>query len=259
LDLGRLKTVLVSRKPSGQVSGTGPLARKLALTVRASVRTLPHLQDRLANVRVQEFEVGDTFAAGNFKVRTCPVPHDAADPAAFAVEGRSVCLGVVTDLGQATQLVRDHFRKMTALIVEFNHDLEMLINGPYTWPLKQRVRSRYGHLSNEDGAALLAELGHPGLRRIVLGHLSETNSTPQLALAAARQVLEKSGFQPEQPAAGQPRPSAVFELQPAFLSGPASSEDGLARPPGRYNHIIWPNKNTASPFSSGISGLSPPG
>ena len=88
-------------------------------------------------------------------------------------------MGLATDLGVATALVRDHLQGCHALVLEANHDPDMLINGPYPWDLKQRVRGRRGHLANCDTAELLTQLDHPGLQSVVLAHLSEMNNLPQ--------------------------------------------------------------------------------
>ncbi|HJV35036.1 MAG TPA: MBL fold metallo-hydrolase, partial [Geomonas sp.] len=98
-------------------------------------------------------------------------------------------IGFATDLGVATRLVHDKLRGCRALVLEFNHDEQMLLDGPYPWHLKQRIRSRHGHLSNAQGAALLEELLHPGLEGVFLSHLSEVNNDPSLALASAQGLL----------------------------------------------------------------------
>jgi phosphoribosyl 1,2-cyclic phosphodiesterase len=121
-------------------------------------------------------------------------------------------LGLVTDLGVATLLVRQNLHNLDGLILEFNHDLNMLLNGPYPFPLKQRVRSRLGHLSNEQAAEVFREVNHPGLKEVVLAHLSQTNNTPELARQAAEAVLADSPHQPRLTVANQFVPTAILEI-----------------------------------------------
>ena len=102
-------------------------------------------------------------------------------------EGR---VGVATDLGHVTRLVQDQLKGCRVLVLEFNHDEEMLMNGPYPWPLKQRVRSTHGHLSNATSAQLLKSLLWSGLEAVFLAHLSEINNHPDLARRSAEEVLQ---------------------------------------------------------------------
>jgi phosphoribosyl 1,2-cyclic phosphodiesterase len=213
LDPARAEAVVVTHEHSDHVGGVGPLARRLRIPVYATAGCARAAGSRLEGLpRLEIFEAGRTIDLGFLSVRTVPSSHDAADPVVMAIRsgasGRA--LGLATDLGAATGLVREALKGADALIVEFNHDLRMLIDGPYPYWLKQRVRSRRGHLSNEQGAELVASLAHPGLARVVLAHLSENNNTQELALAAARAALGPDG--PPVAAAGQWAPTEVFSL-----------------------------------------------
>lgn len=208
LDPSKLAAILISHEHHDHVCGVGPLARALGLTVMANIATREALGGALGRVRWETFTTGDSLGLGPLTVRTVPLPHDAADPCGFVFEGAGGSLGLATDLGTATNLVRQRLAGQTSLILEFNHDYAMLMNGPYPWALKQRVHGRTGHLSNEDGAALAAGLCHGGLRRLVLAHLSQTNNTPLLAEAAARAALPPTVAVL---AASQDDPSPVFE------------------------------------------------
>ena len=118
----------------------------------------------------------------------------------------------MTDLGTPTNLVKTHMADCHGLILESNHDLQMLMEGPYPWDLKRRVRGRKGHLSNDDAGKLLSELAHGDLKQVVLAHLSETNNRPELALSEVHSCLPhpSGGFCLE--AASQDVPSPVFRL-----------------------------------------------
>jgi phosphoribosyl 1,2-cyclic phosphodiesterase len=120
-------------------------------------------------------------------------------------------LGHATDLGAVTPPVEDRLQGADVLLVEANHDPAMLANGPYPWPLKQRVASDVGHLSNEACAQLLNALCHDGLRKVVLMHLSEKNNRPELALNAARQTLGDAPVPVD--VAWQDRPTPLYNIE----------------------------------------------
>lgn len=134
-----------------------------------------------------------TIQIGALKIRTFPVPHDAAGTVGYVVEGEGVRFGYVTDLGHVTGLVAERLRGCDALFIEMNHDPDLLREGPYPWEVKQRIASRHGHLSNEDGATLLEQSLGPATRSVFLGHLSETNNNPGIAMRAARLAAERAG------------------------------------------------------------------
>ena len=209
LDPGRLAALVISHEHRDHLNGVGPLARRLKLPVLANQATRDLAEAVTGPLNWEILTTGDTLAFGNLKIRTLPISHDAADPVAFLAESPAGRLGLVTDLGAATELLRRRFLGLNALVLEFNHDHRLLMDGPYPWPLKQRIRSRTGHLANEDAAALVAELNHVGLRHLVLAHLSETNNHPNLALAAARKAL---GETLEPVVAGPYEATRVFEL-----------------------------------------------
>jgi phosphoribosyl 1,2-cyclic phosphodiesterase len=125
------------------------------------------------------------------------LPHDAAAPVAYRFEERtaqgSVHAAIITDLGHVPQSVVAALQGLDLLVIEFNHDVQMLVDGPYPWALKQRIRGGRGHLSNVQAAGLLKQACHPGLREVVLAHLSEHNNTPRLAREAAEAVLARAG------------------------------------------------------------------
>ena len=140
------------------------------------------------------FEPGTTFEIGEVRVSAFPVPHDAANPVGFVLEGEGVRVGIATDLGHATTLVAERLRGCDVLMVEANHDDRMLVAGPYPWHLKQRVGGRMGHLSNDEAAALLSAAADESCRAIVLAHLSEKNNEPAKARDAAARALSDRGL-----------------------------------------------------------------
>ena len=140
---------------------------------------------------VEYFSAGAPFTIGDIAVMPFTIPHDAADPCGFVFESRTenVRMAVATDLGYVPPNVKAALRRIDVLLLESNHDLEMLRDGPYPWSVKQRVLSRVGHLSNHAAAEFLARDYDGGAQYIVLGHLSEQNNVPELAMFAAEQAL----------------------------------------------------------------------
>jgi len=140
---------------------------------------------------VEYFHSGTNFSIGDISVTPFTIPHDAADPCGFVFEsqGEHIRMAIATDLGYVPPNVKAALRRVDVMLLESNHDLEMLKDGPYPWSVKQRVLSRVGHLSNRATAEFLARDYDGGATYIVLGHLSEQNNNPSLALLAAEQAI----------------------------------------------------------------------
>jgi phosphoribosyl 1,2-cyclic phosphodiesterase len=140
---------------------------------------------------VEYFHSGSSFSIGDISVTPFTIPHDAADPCGFVFESKaeSIRMAIATDLGYMPPNVKSALKRLDVLMLESNHDLEMLRDGPYPWSVKQRVLSRVGHLSNHATAEFLSRDYDGGAAYIVLGHLSESNNAPELALLAAEQAI----------------------------------------------------------------------
>jgi phosphoribosyl 1,2-cyclic phosphodiesterase len=184
-----LDGILITHEHTDHVRGVGALARRLKIPVMGASRMLQAAHHVMGKVDRVEFEPGSPFVFKGLSIDPFPVTHDACDPVGFRIEGGEGCIGFATDLGIATRLTQDKLKGCRALVLEFNHDEQMLQDGPYPWHLKQRIRSRHGHLSNLEGATLLEELLHSDLQGVFLSHLSEVNNDPKLAMAAATGLL----------------------------------------------------------------------
>jgi phosphoribosyl 1,2-cyclic phosphodiesterase len=138
---------------------------------------------------VEYFRAGTNFSIGDLDITPFTIPHDAADPCGFVFEAEGVRMALATDLGYMPPNVKQAIARSDVLLLESNHDLEMLRDGPYPWSVKQRVLSRVGHLSNSATADYLARDYDGGAAFIVLGHLSESNNVPELARLAAEQAI----------------------------------------------------------------------
>jgi phosphoribosyl 1,2-cyclic phosphodiesterase len=129
------------------------------------------------------------FCIGDLDILPFTIPHDAADPCGFVFSAEGIRMALATDLGYMPPNVKAALKRIDALLLESNHDLEMLRDGPYPWSVKQRVLSRVGHLSNDATAEFLSTDYDGSASYIVLGHLSESNNAPALARIAAEQAL----------------------------------------------------------------------
>ena len=173
------------------------VALALECPIYLSARTLPHVRWALSDhERVETFRVGQSLTIGDLKIETFRVFHDSIDPCGFLIEGAShggggrTRLAIATDLGTVTPPLKQLLRTCEALIIEANHDLDMLMSGSYPWDLKQRIRSPVGHLSNDAAAELICFLTQQGaLRKAILAHLSQQNNRPDLALSAVQSRL----------------------------------------------------------------------
>jgi phosphoribosyl 1,2-cyclic phosphodiesterase len=189
LDTAGLNAILVTHEHIDHVRGVERMVRRHRLPVFLTAGTYQAARNWM---EIEEFcpvACGYEFRFNTLSVRPFSISHDARDPAGFIISANGSRIGIATDLGQATTLVREHLQNCQMLILEANHDPDMLINGPYPWFLKQRIRSRTGHLSNQEASRLLAEVMHSGLQHVVLAHLSETNNTPARAAAEVSRVL----------------------------------------------------------------------
>ncbi len=138
---------------------------------------------------VEKFQAGTSFSIGDFDVSSFTIPHDAADPVGFTVTAQGVRVSIATDLGYVTDSLRVHLRGTDLLVLESNHDLEMLRVGPYPWSVKQRVMSRRGHLSNEVAGEFIQHDLDTSVSTLVLGHISEHNNHPELVRRMAAKAL----------------------------------------------------------------------
>ena len=138
---------------------------------------------------VEYFRAGQKFAIGDLEICPFTIPHDAADPCGFVFESEGIRMALATDLGYVPPNVKAALKCIDVLLLESNHDLEMLRDGPYPWSVKQRVLSRVGHLSNDATAEFLTRDYDGGAAWIVLGHLSESNNAPELARITAERAI----------------------------------------------------------------------
>ncbi len=192
LDAGKIGAVFLSHEHSDHSRGVRVLSKRLNVTVWMSPHTWNSLPHAYRPPWVQFFEPGEPVVSGAFTIHTFLKNHDAAEPCSFRIEvgGRSV--GVFTDIGEPCDRVRQALRACRAIFLESNYDEKMLWEGSYPWPLKKRVASAVGHLSNLQALTLLQEEAPPGLECVFLSHLSQENNTPATALGTMDPLLGRT-------------------------------------------------------------------
>ncbi|MCF8721859.1 MBL fold metallo-hydrolase [Nitrospina gracilis] len=207
-----LDAVFLTHEHSDHIRGMKLLLNKHGIPVYATKGTFDgarrhHDPFEKAQCIAREDEV----AVGDLRIESFPTPHDAAESVAYVVRCGSLKLGHATDLGSSTPTVEARLKGMDVLLIEANHDPDMLINGSYPWSLKKRVASETGHLSNQTCGEMLSVLNHDKLQKVVLMHLSEKNNRPELALNHAHRALAASPVPVE--VARQDRPTPLFAIR----------------------------------------------
>jgi phosphoribosyl 1,2-cyclic phosphodiesterase len=192
-----LSAILITHEHVDHVQGLATLTKKLDTPVFITEAThhawVRWVRDQVGNrpqvPKLEIFAAGHTFSIADVTITPFTIPHDAVDPVGFTVRAEGTKIAIVTDLGYLPASVRHHLRGSDVLVIESNHDLEMLRVGPYPWSVKQRVMSRVGHLSNESLAEFFCGDYDGRASYIVLAHLSEQNNHPEIARRAAERAL----------------------------------------------------------------------
>ncbi len=193
-NLKDIRALCLTHEHYDHISGAGVISRKYKIPTYANPGTFIAGEKRMGTLFARkEFETGEQLEIDDLMIRSFRISHDTADPVGFVISDGKSTVGFCTDTGMVSHLIAQRLRGCNALVLEFNHNLEMLKSGPYPLPLQQRVRSNTGHLSNEDAAVCLADLIGAHLQIAVLAHLSETNNTPLLAREAARSAVSQWG------------------------------------------------------------------
>lgn len=189
-DPGIISGIVITHDHADHINGAGVIARKLKIPVyihRENYFTSSH---KLEKCEIKF--IGDKFEIANLEIVPFPVSHDGTVNYAYCIISEGKKISHVTDIGVVTTIVKQRILNSDAIILESNHDPEMLKNGPYPWYLKQRISGNRGHLSNISAGQLIAETGQGKLRHLILGHLSKENNDPSLAFDNMTRVIEEN-------------------------------------------------------------------
>jgi phosphoribosyl 1,2-cyclic phosphodiesterase len=211
-ELIKLNGLFLTHEHGDHIKGAGVISRRCSLPVYANHGTFKGSEKSVKKLYKKiEFETGNTCELQDLSIRSFRISHDTQDPVGYLVSDGKNSIACCTDTGKVTHLIASRLSKCDAIILEFNHDLTMLKNGPYPYSLQQRVRSNQGHLANNDAAEFLQTLMHDKLQQVILAHLSETNNRAEVALQSAAAVIPQE-LHSILHVASQDQPSEFFTL-----------------------------------------------
>ena len=199
LDPKSIEACIITHEHSDHARGAAKAQKKWNWPLFATAGTataFSALGSRLSALHITQFRAGDRLTFSDLEIETFRTPHDASEPVGMTLTAKSsgARAAVVTDLGMVTESVRRMVKDVDLLVIESNHDEDMLRNGPYPEWLQKRIASNVGHLSNQDCADLVGEAMTPQLRTVVLAHLSEENNTPRLAFETMKETVRRTSF-----------------------------------------------------------------
>jgi phosphoribosyl 1,2-cyclic phosphodiesterase len=191
-----LTAILITHEHSDHIAGLQVIARKLDIPIYMSRLTAPAIFGKDTpwledyTPKLELFAAGSCFPVGDIDVTSFTIPHDAADPVGFSFRAEGIKISIATDLGYMPDSIRFHLRGSDVLLLESNHDVEMLKVGPYPWALKQRIMGRNGHLSNDVACSFIQDELDTRTSTLILGHLSAQNNHPEIVRLMAAQALD---------------------------------------------------------------------
>ena len=191
-----LDAVVITHDHSDHVCALKTLTKNHAVPVYVPKRTVSHLCGLVPDLegRLRPLSPGEPITVGELKITAFSTSHDAPGSVGYVLESPDGRIGMCTDTGVVTDEMLEALTGCSAALIEANHDRDRLLQGPYPYPLKRRIRSETGHLSNDESASLACALAAGGAESIVLGHLSRENNTPRLAFDTVREALDAEGY-----------------------------------------------------------------
>ena len=192
-----IRAILITHEHSDHICGLGVMSRKYGIPIYATEKTIEAIKrDRsVGKVDDELFNIvsaDNKFMIGDLSINPMKISHDAADPVGYRIFYGKKKVAVCTDLGKYDEYTVECLKGLDAVLLEANHDVKMLQTGPYPYPLKQRILSERGHLSNEASGQLLSRILHDDMKYVFLGHLSKENNIPELAYEAVRMEVTLS-------------------------------------------------------------------
>lgn len=197
VDPNELKGILITHEHSDHIKAAGILSRRFNIPIYANTNTWEAMHASVGNVKsenIKTFDGCEPFEIGDITVLPYDIPHDAVNPVGYSFVNEGKKISIATDIGYASDNVKNNIKDADLILLESNHDEEMLKVGPYPYPLKLRILSDVGHLSNENAGKLITDILNSKMQKVILGHLSGTNNYPELAMRTVLSVLETNGI-----------------------------------------------------------------
>jgi len=191
IDPASIDAIVLTHAHNDHVRGAGVFARRFGVPIYAHPQTLDDIT-HLFSGKESLHPWNESFQIKDMIFEPFALSHDCFPTVGYLIQTDNKRLALCTDLGMVTEEVRQYLPRANAIILESNHDPEMLLNGPYPWHLKERIASRLGHLSNQEAGELLQDIAHAGLSKIILGHLSDENNTPEIARETVYSYIGRS-------------------------------------------------------------------
>lgn len=209
-DYEKIDAILVTHEHCDHIAGLIRIAKKLNIPIFMTRLTAPVIAWEDFCPKLERFQAGTSFIVGDIEVQTFTIPHDAIDPVGYVLKAEGVKIGIVTDLGYMPESIHFHLKGTNCLLLESNHDIDMLKVGPYPWSVKQRVMSRRGHLSNDVVSSFIRDSMDTSTATLMLGHLSEHNNHPEIVRLIASQAIEGRGLETKLVVLDHAKQSEVF-------------------------------------------------
>lgn len=208
--LDKIDAILITHEHSDHILGLPVIARTIGKPVFCTELTAGSLDWEEVRAPRETFAAGTGFTIGDLEIGSFTIPHDAIDPVGYTIRAEGIRASMVTDLGYMPDSIKMHLRGTDILLLESNHNLEMLKVGPYPWSIKQRIMGRKGHLSNDAAYDFITQDMDSSVSTLVLGHLSENTNYPTLVEQMASQALQARGASPRVHVAEPKKQTPVF-------------------------------------------------
>jgi phosphoribosyl 1,2-cyclic phosphodiesterase len=197
VDGGDIDAIFVTHEHIDHIKGVGIVSRRFDIPIYATEATWDAMETCIGNISRKNRKIiykGENMPLNDMLIKPFEIPHDAADPVGYSVSAGDIKMTVATDIGHITDTVTEAVRDSSVLLLESNHDIDMLKSGPYSYQLKERILGLYGHMANAAAGNLLSDIMSNKLKQVFLGHLSNQNNTPELAFHTVREILDHNGI-----------------------------------------------------------------